>query len=251
MKKKLKELFSIKSEKGNALFLILIAVALFAALSYAVTQSGRSSGSIDRETAMIAASQITQYPATLDTTITRMIITGTDVSRIHFGHEEHSGDGTREDEGNVFHPDGGASIRSKPPANIGSAEGTYPDMGALEKNTWGFKDITDDDSGFYIYDIGSNEQRVGREAFAFLHDISLGVCEQINKGLNLEYDPIPNQDTAVDYEANDGLGDVAAATQGGSTHTFGALEGEPFGCIQMGDGPDSAHYDYYHALIEQ
>jgi len=237
------------SEKGNALFLILIAVALFAALSYAVTQSGRSSGSIDRETAMIAASQITQYPATLDTSITRMIITGTTAGEVHFGHTTSHSDAadTLTDEGNVFNVDGGAATRSAPPSGIGNAEGDWPVQGTLSKGTWGFKDVTDSVNGYYIYDVGSNDAVTGREAVAYLHQIAIGVCEQINKGLNLAYDPIPFQDSAVDYTVGQGVGDAGPASDGGSSNTFGAMKGEPFGCIRNGD----IDYDYYHALIEQ
>lgn len=60
--------------KGNALFLILIAVALFAALSYAVTQSGRGGAGIDAEQAQIEASQILQYATALKTATDRLKI---------------------------------------------------------------------------------------------------------------------------------------------------------------------------------
>src|SRR5690348_16442752 len=64
-----------QSESGNVLFLILIAVALFAALSYAVTQSSRSgSGEATSEKSLISGAQITQYPAGVRTDIIRMVI---------------------------------------------------------------------------------------------------------------------------------------------------------------------------------
>lgn len=60
------------SAKGNALFLILIAVALFAALSYALTQSGRGGGGIDREQAEIKAAEIVQYVGSIRHAATRL-----------------------------------------------------------------------------------------------------------------------------------------------------------------------------------
>ena len=64
-----------KSEKGNALFLILLAVVLFAALSYAVTSSMRGGGKdMSDEAAEIAASRLLDYSAHLRMTIQRMTV---------------------------------------------------------------------------------------------------------------------------------------------------------------------------------
>ena len=71
-------------EQGNALFLILIAVALFAALSYAVTSSGRGGASTSKEQATLAAAQLLQIGATMKTAVLRQTITGTDATSLYF-----------------------------------------------------------------------------------------------------------------------------------------------------------------------
>ena len=59
-------------ESGNVLFLVLIAVALFAALSYAVTQSTRSgSGSIDADKLKLEAASLLSWAAEAQTSFKR------------------------------------------------------------------------------------------------------------------------------------------------------------------------------------
>ena len=66
----------MNNSRGNALFLILIAVALFAALSYAVTNSGRGGSGVDKEQAEIDAAQIMQFFSQVQTAYTRLELIG-------------------------------------------------------------------------------------------------------------------------------------------------------------------------------
>ncbi|MGM0422842.1 MAG: hypothetical protein ACQEQL_07085 [Pseudomonadota bacterium] len=104
-------------ESGNALFLILIAVALFAALSYAVTQSGRGGGDISREQTQILAAQIVQYIGSVEQAVQRMTLTGVAEDQLDFYSQQrlHGNDVVRDMDNTlctdtscqVFHPDGG------------------------------------------------------------------------------------------------------------------------------------------------
>lgn len=73
------------SEKGNVLFLILLAVALFAALSYAVTSSGRGSGKSANSEAMSAdAARVIQWGASAQAQVQRMRLTD-NIDELNFG----------------------------------------------------------------------------------------------------------------------------------------------------------------------
>ena len=64
------------TESGNVLFLILIAVALFAALSYAVTRSTSGGGTVDKEQRRIIASEIIQYATEVEQAFKRILLIG-------------------------------------------------------------------------------------------------------------------------------------------------------------------------------
>ena len=66
----------LRRENGNALFLILIGVALFAALSYAITQSSRGGGSIAKEKEMLDMAVVHNYQALVTSAIMRLEFSG-------------------------------------------------------------------------------------------------------------------------------------------------------------------------------
>jgi len=207
------------NEKGNALFLILIAVTLFAALSYAVTQSGRGGSHVaSNESNLITSSQITQYPAGIRTGITRMLIRGASVSNLDFSSPqdaEYDSDPTNE----VFHPSGGGVVW----------QNVIPDtVTDIDNAEWVF---TDDTTITYM---ATSEPDV----VAMLTYVKEGVCAKINESVTGD-SSIPDANLSL-----------SALVNGGQTLEGEDIDGQPFLCISTSNGGDKI-YVYYHVLVEQ
>lgn len=157
-----------QSERGNVLFLILIAVALFAALSYVVTQSTRSGGgTTEREQNILSSAQMTQYPTALRTSIIRMILGGVPIENVLFNSP--SDFGTLSVNRLVFHPQGGGAVFQAAPSEL--MAGT-----ANQQGTWNFN------ANYQVTGIGIDGSG-GNELIAFLVGVSAGVCRQANEEL--------------------------------------------------------------------
>ena len=239
-----------RSESGNVLFLILIAVALFAALSYAVTSSSRSGGGdANEETNLISSSTITQYPAAVRTSIIRMQVTnGVSTSELEFNAPSDFANcgtyGGTLGANCVFHPDGGQATFVPGSADV-MAGGAQVD--------WVFN--SDNQINLVGRSVGTTNTATAASAdvVAFLVDIRQGVCQRINDELGIT--GIPVETTAVSV-ANTMVNTDGSTAPGigasGTGQTIGgditALDGQAFGCFRNGAaGP----FVYYHVLIEQ
>lgn len=81
-----------KSNRGNILFLILLAVVLFAALSYAVTSSMRGGGrSASEEKISTAFSEVMNVVSAHRIAIQRMILSGIRPENISAYYPDHDG----------------------------------------------------------------------------------------------------------------------------------------------------------------
>jgi hypothetical protein len=76
-------MYTNKQQSGNVLFLILIAVTLFAALSYAVTQSTRGGGNADSEKSQITLAEHTQIVSEMRVALQRMQLKGIDIADVN------------------------------------------------------------------------------------------------------------------------------------------------------------------------
>ncbi len=96
-------------ESGNVLIYVLIAIALFAGLSFTLSkQSTNDSGeNLDEANAEFYAAQIISYAAQARSAIDQMVITGTAIDDFNFDTPDDSSFETAPLYNKVFHPEGG------------------------------------------------------------------------------------------------------------------------------------------------
>lgn len=114
------------NRSGNALFIILIAVALFGALSYAITQSNKGGmGGLSKEDARLKAAEIIQYAQSVGRAKMNMRMSnGCDAEEISFhhtgwGHTDYQHGPVLSDECNIYHSEGGdLTFQKTPPIGV-------------------------------------------------------------------------------------------------------------------------------------
>lgn len=229
-----------RQENGNVLFIILIAVALFAALNYAMSQTSRSgtdSGSNERN--LIDSSQINHYPALINTTLLRMMMNKVDDTEFEFNPPSDFNDLTRPQVG-VFHTNGGGAAFQMAAANL---------MANDQPGMWHFN------GNFEIENLTQSIPNSfdGNEIIAFLPGIKKQLCERINEELSIS--GVPNA-TNADYY-NNAIEDMDSNYTPPSSETIigpagsaslAPLDHQPFGCYHQ---TSSDSYIYYHVILER
>lgn len=239
------------AENGNALFLILIAVALFAALSYAIVQSGRGGGTDATQTmALVTAGQLTEQPADLRAAAMRMIFTDIPPTTITYLGNPGCGAACNLD---IFDQTGvgGGATNVPPPV----AACTTP----ADCASWFYIGAKGPGgTGYFVLGIGTKGAS-GSDALAILqgtNGITLPVCNAINKGLGFtSLVPPVSANGPVPMTTQAAVNTGAALTTGyaaaGNVQTISdnaTLYGQGYACFQ---NTTPGLYAYYGSLIDQ
>lgn len=228
------------NERGSAIFYILIAVALLAALSYAVSESTRGNvQQLTAERARIHAGEIIEYGNIMSNAVAQLRLRGVDDTDLCFddpawGASNYNHGGCADNANRLYHPDGAGLTWTTPPAN---AMGTSP----APDNLW------------HIY--GNNEiDEVGTTCAAadcadlilVVDELNQQTCIQINNLLNIA-NPLDVPPTDTDLGETRFTGTFAANNVIGNEAGGANFQGRTAACFQKTAAP--AEYVFYKVLI--
>lgn len=224
--------FVVVSERGNALIYVLIAIALFAALSMALTRQTDTSetSTLTTEKARMYATQIIGYSAQVKSSVEQMLFIGTAPENLDFVRPGDAGYNTAPHINKIYHPDGG-----------GLTPGTIP----KEART---NSISSPVAGWYLgrFNNVGWSKTAAPDVVLVAFQIEKAVCETINQKITGN-PAIPQltgaiRDLLIDDSLHSGTNaDFTAAT-------CAACDGLPSLCV--GDNSGAA-YGYYSVIVDR
>ncbi len=229
---------NINTQSGNVIFYILIAVSLLAALSFAVSQGGRGSGTqLSAERARLYASEILEYANIISSAVAQTKLRGAAETELCFDHaswgaSDYDHAGCVDTLNRIFHPSGAGIDWTNAPTEA-------MDPAATPDNLWHFYGDNE------IEKIGTTTGTAASSDLILLVDeLSLPVCQQINTLLGITAaNTAPPTDSA--------FGSTRYVGAFGYTATIGdedtALEGQNAACFEKTGG--TPEYAFYKVLI--
>lgn len=154
---------SRQSERGNALWFILIAIVLIGLLTAVLSRSGSNvdqTGGVEQQ--RIKISQMMRYVKGVESTIQTMKMTGISENELSFTDDGTDNDKCTDNACLVFHVEGGGITRQAPPSGIGA-------------NNWKYVATND------VLNVGTD----AADLILVLEDVNDSYCTQINRVLGV------------------------------------------------------------------
>lgn len=235
-----------KNQSGNVLFIILIAVALFAALSYTIAQSGRGGTSaLSREQAALQATEIIQYGNTIAQAVSQIRLRGYLDTEISFENSDESGyvnANCMDDACEVFNVAGGGMTYIEPNENW------LVDISSLSK-TGAYGEVyfmANADIDTVGTDCDDAAERGCKDLLLLIPYIRKEICDQINAKLSID-DYASKNINNFDYADSDKFTGSYGATNNASIgNGTSFLDNKLSGCISEWDHPS---YTFFQVLI--
>lgn len=236
-----------RQSRGNVLFIILIAIVLFAALAAAITKTSTGSGSMDREKGTISASEIMGYGSSLEKAVAKTL--GNDISEGGLSFENTAwqfNNGNPIETAALFPNCTQANCKLFNPSGGGLDAQTFPPQ-AMSTIVPG--DAKSGHSAVYslkVTGVGSSDY----DLVLMVAGIDKSTCMRINTALGIEnLSNAPPSDSwagAVLYNGSfTGAGD--ASSEIGDTAT--QIVGKSAGCINRAGSANGAQDNYFYQVL--
>jgi hypothetical protein len=223
------------AERGNIIFMVLIAVILIGALTAAIFSSGQSeSSNIDEETLVIKTTQVQSYAGELERGIQYIMqnsgISESDFRFAHADAPDDYGDITDTPEAQLFSSSGGGALYRLPPSGINDG------------SVWEFYGHT------AVPAVGSD----AADLIAVLPNVTEAFCTRVNSlaGQSAELDDTGTCLYSGDSERFNAVDQFSSSpnsvdeTDFAQDTTISAVKPAPEACVTCSNG--SRHY--YHVL---